>query len=417
MKTLTLPHGDKPKLAVFDVEGVLIPRNRLFFDAAKKLGFVRLLGVLFFGFLYEAGITPLKYALTKIFQIMKGAPADLFVQVLDNLPFTPDAPKTFAVLKARGYKTALVSSGLPTFLVEKLAKTVNADYAVGIEVGIRNGVLTGDVWGDVTERNGKFLVLKELMEAEHVSPADCVVVADDRNNASILLKEALKIGYNPDFIIRIKADWVATGKLAKILPLINGEHIPKRFPSHKDLLREFIHSSGIFIPVLAILFGVLPIAIFIVVVVAVYCVSELARIRGRNLPFFSQVTRYAASQSELCEFASAPVYFAAGILLTLVLFPAPASYAGIAIFTLGDSTASLFGGTLSKKPLPFNRAKTLEGSLVGFFFAFLAGTLFISPWLALAGAAIGMFIEYLPLPINDNLLIPVFTGLALTFLI
>jgi dolichol kinase len=37
--------------------------------------------------------------------------------------------------------------------------------------------------------------------------------------------------------------------------------------------------------------------------------------------------------------------------------------------------------------------------------------------MALLGAIVGMFIEYLPLPINDNLLIPIVTGLFLTFLI
>jgi dolichol kinase len=113
----------------------------------------------------------------------------------------------------------------------------------------------------------------------------------------------------------------------------------------------------------------------------------------------------------------APIYFAFGILLTLLLFPAPASSAAIAIFTLGDSTASLIGGTISKKFLPFNRAKTLEGSLGGFLFAFLAGSLFVAPWIALIGAAVGMLVEYLPLPVNDNLLMPLFTALILTFLI
>jgi dolichol kinase len=47
----------------------------------------------------------------------------------------------------------------------------------------------------------------------------------------------------------------------------------------------------------------------------------------------------------------------------------------------------------------------------------LAGTFFVSPWLALVGAAIAMTIEVLPLPVNDNVLIPVITGAALTLLI
>jgi phosphoserine phosphatase len=85
------------------------------------------------------------------------------------------------------------------------------------------------------------------------------------------------------------------------------------------------------------------------------------------------------------------------------------------MFCFGDSAASLFGGLISTS-LPFNKGKTWEGSLAGFIFAFLAGSFFVSPWLALAGAAIAMTIEVLPLPVNDNVLIPVITGAALTLL-
>ncbi len=121
------------------------------------------------------------------------------------------------------------------------------------------------------------------------------------------------------------------------------------------------------------------------------------------------------TQSELNGFAAAPLYFAFGILFTLLVFPHPASYAAIAMFCLGDSVASLFGGLISTS-LPFNKGKTWEGSLSGFFFAFLAGTFFVSPLLAFIGAAIAMTVEVLPLPINDNVLIPVITGAALTLL-
>jgi dolichol kinase len=53
----------------------------------------------------------------------------------------------------------------------------------------------------------------------------------------------------------------------------------------------------------------------------------------------------------------------------------------------------------------------------GFFFAFLAGLFFVSPLAALAGAAVAMTAEYLPLPINDNILVPLFTGTVLTFIV
>jgi len=414
---LTTPSKPKLKLAIFDVEGVLIPRNRVFFDIGKSLGTLVLLKILFFGFFYEIGVSPLKPILKRIFRVMSGVKINNFIQTLEHLPLMPETKKVFTTLKSEGCKTALISSGLPTFLVKKLADLLDADYAVGVEIGVNGDAITGEIGGDVIESKGKLKVLREIVSSEGISLSECAVIGDDRNNAAIFLKDVRKIGYNPDFVIRIKADAVVNGKLSKILPAMKGEKTIKKLPPKKDFFREFIHASGFFVPFIALLFGLPFLALLICSVVFVYSVSELGRISGKNMPIISTITNYAASQSELCDFTWAPVYFAFGILLTLILFPAPAHSAAIAIFALGDSVASLVGGAFSKKHLPFNRGKTLEGTLAGFFCAFLAGSVFVAPWIALIGAAVAMTIEYLPLPVNDNLLMPLCTGLVLSLII
>jgi dolichol kinase/phosphoserine phosphatase len=414
---LETPNKRTPRLVVFDVEGVLIPKNRFIFDVGRILGASKLLKMLVIGFLYEIGVFPLKKALKKIFKIMRGVEIETLRSVFDEIPSKPQLVNLFAQLKIRNCKTALVSSGLPTVIVEKLASIVGADYAFGIEVGVNDDALTGEIWGDAIESNGKFKVLSQILAAEGLKLEDCVVVADDRNNSCIFLSGMQKIGYNPDFVLRVKADEVVNGKLSGILPIIYGK--PKRLsmPSKNGIIRETIHASGFFVPVLAGLFGIPPVALMICAVSAFYLISELSRMNKKNLPVISIITRNAVSPVERYEFAAAPLYFALGILLTLIIFPAPVNGAAVAIFTLGDSTASLFGGLISKKPLPFNKGKTVEGSLAGFFFAFLAGAFFVSPVLALIGAAVAMAIESLPLPLNDNILIPLGTGLALLLLV
>ncbi len=407
---------EKNRLAVFDVEGVLIPKNRFFFEVGKNLGLVRLVKFLFFGFLYEAGILKLESALKRIFSNLQGVKMDLLLRMFEKLPSTPSIKSVFCQLKMRNYKIALISSGLPTVLVKKLADEVGADYAFGIEVGTVDGVLTGEIWGDAIGLNGKLKILEQILAAEGLSLRDCVVVADDRNNRCLFLPQTLKIGYNPDFVLRVKADKVVIGKLSRILPIIDGKPIKRSLPTRKDFVREDIHAAGFFVPVVAGLIGVPIVAALIFVVSLLYLVSELYRLEGKDLPVFSAITRHAASQTELQGFAAAPLYFAFGILLTLLLFPTLAGGAAIAMFCLGDSTASIFGGIVSKT-LPFNKGKTLEGSLAGFLFAFLAGAFFVPPVFALAGAAIAMTIEVLPLPVNDNVLVPVFTGLALTLMV
>jgi phosphoserine phosphatase len=396
---------------------VLVPKNRFIFEVGKSLGISQLLKMLFIGFLYGAGVVTLKSALKRIFKSMRGVKIEKLLKIFDEIPSKPQLQDIFAQLKTRNCKIALISSGLPMVIVEKLASTLGADYAFGIEVGVNDEALTGEIWGDVIEADGKFKVLSQILSAEGLNLKDCVVVADDRNNKCIFLYGMQTLGYNPDFMLRIKADHVITGKLSGILPIIDGKPKQRSPPSKNDMLREAIHAAGFFVPVLAGLIGVYPVTLLICVVSALYFLSELSRMNRKNLPVISAITRNAVSHAELYEFAAAPLYFAMGILITLLLFPAPVNGAAIAIFTLGDSAASFFGGLVSKKPLPFNKGKTLEGSLFGFFFAFLAGSVFVSPVLALIGAAVAMIIESLPVPVNDNILIPLCTGLALMLML
>lgn len=415
----------KTQLVVFDVEGVLLPKNRFLFDTGKKLGFAKLIKLLLFGFLYEIGALTLESTLRHIYSNLRGVKIETLIGVFEKIPLAEQYSSVFEQLKTQQYKIALISSGLPTIAVNRLASSVGADYSYGIDAAIVNGELTGEISGDVIREKGKLIILTQILRREQLTQSQCAVVADDRNNRCIFLKEVKKIGYHPDFVLRVKADHVITGNLMNVLPIIEGKQIKSGFPSTNDFVRENIHASAFFIPVIAALIGVPAVAVMICLIAAVYAVSELFRLKGVNLPVFSAITKHAASQSELYGFAAAPLYYAFGIVLTLVLFPAPASSAAIAIFALGDSTASIFGG-LGSRRLPFNKGKTLEGSLAGFFFAFLAGIVFLFPLtapplpvplIALIGAAIAMIIEYLPLPINDNVTIPLFTGLALTLII
>ena len=414
---MTVTSERQPKFVVFDVEGVLIPKNRFFYLVGKSLGFVHLVKVFFYGFLYETGLIPLKLALRHLFSSVRGMKTERLLEIAANIPLVPEARLLFEKLRAQGFRTALITSGLPTIVVKVIADKLGADYAVGFDVGLNDDTLTGEIWGDVTERNGKLAVLHRLVDSESLRLSDCAVIADDRNNASLFVRDVLKIGFNPDFVLRVKSDRVVTGGVFKVLTAINGEPKHRGKPTATDLFRELIHASGFFIPVIAGLVGVPLVAASIIVILGLYTMSEYLRTEGKRMPFFSLITRKAASQNELYLVVLAPVYFAVGILLTLVLFPAPVNGAAIAIFALGDSTASIFGRYFSRTTLPFNKDKSVEGSLAGFLFAFLAGWFFVSPWLALLGAAVAMFVEYLPLPINDNLLMPLCTGLALTLFV
>jgi dolichol kinase len=76
----------------------------------------------------------------------------------------------------------------------------------------------------------------------------------------------------------------------------------------------------------------------------------------------------------------------------------------------------MFGMKFGRTRLPFNKGKNLEGTIFGFLFAFLGAMIFVDPVRALIAAAVGMLVEGLPIPINDNLTMPLASGLILTLI-
>ena len=173
----------------------------------------------------------------------------------------PYLQSIFCQLKDRNYKIALISSGIPTVIVKKLADCLGAEYAYGIEVETKDGKLTGEISGEAIELYGKMKILSKILVAENLELKDCIVVADDRNNRCLFSPEVLKIGFNPDFVIRVKADRVVNGKLSGILPIIDGKKHKGSFPSTNDFVREDIHASGFFMPVIAGLIGIPVVAV------------------------------------------------------------------------------------------------------------------------------------------------------------
>lgn len=422
---MTVNHSGKklkpPRLVVFDVEGVLLPKRRyLAFEAARKLSFLKFAKILLIGFLYEIGLASLEASLKRIFRMLKGLSLDDLFQLYQRIPLIDGVEEVFKRLKEAGCKTALVSSGLPQPFVESLASKLGADYAYGLDLEVTDGCLTGEISGVVIKPEGKAMVLREIQKAEDLAADDCAVVADDRNNLPMLPLCSLRIGYNPDFLLSVKSDVVIKGRLIEILEPLNVETATSlRFSITKDMaIREAIHISGLLVPYISIyLFAPHMVAFLIFIMTLIYMASEFARMEGINFPLISDITRRAATKPELHEFVMAPMFFAIGIALALLLFPKPVSYASIAIFTLGDGAATLFGRRLGRKSLPFNKGKKLEGTIFGLIFAFFGALLFIAnPLRALFGAAAGMLMETLPTPISDNLTIPLAAGLVLMVL-
>ncbi len=110
--------------------------------------------------------------------------------------------------------------------------------------------------------------------------------------------------------------------------------------------------------------------------------------------------------------------FLAACFLCLLLFAPPVALAAIVFLIFGDVFAKLFGLQWGRTPL---LGKTVEGSLACLAVClvaslFIAQVVALSPWMLIGGAIVATITELLPLGINDNLVMPLSSGLVMHLL-
>ncbi|MBQ9537837.1 MAG: phosphatidate cytidylyltransferase, partial [Treponema sp.] len=154
-----------------------------------------------------------------------------------------------------------------------------------------------------------------------------------------------------------------------------------------------------------------PVVAALFLAVIFYSASELARLSGHDIPLVSSITAVAARKRDENRFVFGPVTLAIGILLAALLWNSLPAQIGIYSLAFGDGLASLAGKLFGRMQLPMTQGKTAAGSLTCFLAIFIACFLVSgSCSLALLIAAVGMFIELLPLKDYDNVVIPLLLG-------
>jgi dolichol kinase len=183
----------------------------------------------------------------------------------------------------------------------------------------------------------------------------------------------------------------------------------------KELLRQLIHASGVFIVVLS--YYLKPNALILIAALTLILVVLLFELDKKyNLPFFSYIFQRCKRHDDERGF----IYFFVGIILTLVIFNFNMSVANAAILILlfGDAASTLIGRKYGKTKIPFNSLKTIEGSLAFFLVGFILSLTQVPMGTAFLGAVAGALTEAYS-PIDDNIPIPLVsaTVMALTIYI
>lgn len=191
-----------------------------------------------------------------------------------------------------------------------------------------------------------------------------------------------------------------------------------------EVRRKAIHLSFIVVPI-TLIHPWLPWpqtrgewTVLLAAAVAVAVIVDLARIHDRRARVFFRrffgdlIRRHEAAQ------LLGSTYLLIAALLAVDLFTRPIAAAAIGFTVLGDGLAAVVGRAYGRSR---RYGKTLEGSA-----ACLAGSLAWASYLAaigqlswpmaVSGALVASLVEFLPIPLDDNLRITLFAGYTMHFL-
>lgn len=180
----------------------------------------------------------------------------------------------------------------------------------------------------------------------------------------------------------------------------------------REIRRKIFHLVSLLIPIGYLMFDreiiLKAVAIALVVVISL----ELARLfiprfRNKIHPFFSPIMRVAEEKK-----LSGVTYMIAGAWITIYLFEKEIAIIALLLVSISDATAAIVGTAYGKIHL---WQKTLEGSVAFFtvtgLMMILTGNISLEQ--KLVGMVSGTLVELLPIPINDNLSLPIVTALAM----
>ena len=184
----------------------------------------------------------------------------------------------------------------------------------------------------------------------------------------------------------------------------------------REISRKAIHIFNIIIPLfhIYILKDKIDMIIFLSAMVIFCFFIEIFRSQSSFISkFFEKYLFFMMRSFEKQGSLTGSTWVFVGALITIILVPQPFSLLALFFLAFGDTLAALVG-----MRFPFIKIgnKTLSGSLACFIMCLSVGLILdfeISSEIILIGAFTATIVELISIKINDNILIPVFSGCAM----
>jgi dolichol kinase len=184
-----------------------------------------------------------------------------------------------------------------------------------------------------------------------------------------------------------------------------------------EIPRQLVHLSGLLFVILAQSTGRVQ-AVFYFVLLSLFFLLYSEYVKRQEKKWTNVFRKfesgfrdfvYKFERKDIKNPFTGAFWFYAGCSIALILYPFGIASSACAMLAVGDSLSTLVGKKFGKHKIG---KKTFEGSLACFLGSLAAGLFFVAPLIALAGALTACLAELFS-KINDNLTIPVVSGLVM----
>jgi phosphoserine phosphatase len=152
---------------------------------------------------------------------LRGLPASVIEQTYDRIRVTKGASELIQAIHAKGGKAAAVSGGFNQ-LLEPLAKKLNLDFWRANVLTIQDEVLTGDVSGEIVDREAKAQALKTWASELELPLSKTIAVGDGANDLGMMKIAGLSVAFNAKPKVREEAQLVISSKSLEELVAVIG---------------------------------------------------------------------------------------------------------------------------------------------------------------------------------------------------
>ena len=138
-------------------------------------------------------------------RLLAGLDVDAVDRAWANLRYTPGAATFLRTLRRLGYVVAVVSGGFTVF-TDRLRADLGLDAAFANELEVADGRFTGEVVGDIVDRERKASLLAEIAADAGVPIEQTVAVGDGANDLAMLEAAGLGVAFNAKPVVTAAAD-------------------------------------------------------------------------------------------------------------------------------------------------------------------------------------------------------------------